>query len=243
MERCAACSLAGSPLARASGAKGDANPVSQLVQAMAGFGAGSGDGESLNMGPAGLDAPPLLATAQHAFGSRTDRGPPGIFCAPGFLQLGFASPKAAAGKATSWKSIGAADHGPVPLCGAGVRQVTDGNIFLDRWGPAFLLLLEHGFGGWRPWRLEPIRTGRTPARRRPNLNENPGVINEMSAFDLVNMNVLGWDLVPVGRRDPNPPAATTADMVLRRGADGFYEIYDIGNNAILAGYLQPSAQR
>src|SRR5262249_3263539 len=34
---------------------------------------------------------------------------------------------------------------------------------------------------------------------------------------------------------PPPPAGTTADMILRR-ADGTYEIYDIGNNAILAGY-------
>ena len=25
-------------------------------------------------------------------------------------------------------------------------------------------------------------------------------------------------------------------MILRHGADGFYEIYDIDNNAILAGY-------
>jgi Ca2+-binding RTX toxin-like protein len=33
-----------------------------------------------------------------------------------------------------------------------------------------------------------------------------------------------------------PPAGTTADMILRHGADGLYEIYDIGNNAILAAY-------
>jgi glucose/arabinose dehydrogenase len=33
-----------------------------------------------------------------------------------------------------------------------------------------------------------------------------------------------------------PPAGTTADMILRRGADGMYEIYDIGNNAILAAF-------
>src|SRR3954454_8494471 len=34
---------------------------------------------------------------------------------------------------------------------------------------------------------------------------------------------------------PNPPApaGTSADMILRHGADGLYEIYDIGNNAIL----------
>jgi hypothetical protein len=35
---------------------------------------------------------------------------------------------------------------------------------------------------------------------------------------------------------PAPPAGTTADMILRDGANGDYEIYDIGNNAILAGY-------
>jgi probable HAF family extracellular repeat protein len=36
--------------------------------------------------------------------------------------------------------------------------------------------------------------------------------------------------------NPAPPAGTTADMVLRHGSDGQYEIYDIGSNAILAGY-------
>src|SRR5262249_38741560 len=35
--------------------------------------------------------------------------------------------------------------------------------------------------------------------------------------------------------NPSPPAGTTADMVLRR-SDGSYEIYDIGNNTILAAY-------
>ncbi|TMJ79401.1 MAG: hypothetical protein E6G76_28465 [Alphaproteobacteria bacterium] len=33
-----------------------------------------------------------------------------------------------------------------------------------------------------------------------------------------------------------PPGGTTADMILRHGADGKYEIYDIGNNSILAAY-------
>ncbi len=36
--------------------------------------------------------------------------------------------------------------------------------------------------------------------------------------------------------NPPPPAGTTADMILRHAADGQYEIYDIGNNSILAGY-------
>jgi probable HAF family extracellular repeat protein len=37
---------------------------------------------------------------------------------------------------------------------------------------------------------------------------------------------------------PNPPApaGTSADMILRHGSDGLYQIYDIGNNAILAAY-------
>jgi ELWxxDGT repeat protein len=37
---------------------------------------------------------------------------------------------------------------------------------------------------------------------------------------------------------PNPPpdAGTTADMILRHPSDGKYEIYDLGNNAVLAGY-------
>src|SRR5262249_51824276 len=35
--------------------------------------------------------------------------------------------------------------------------------------------------------------------------------------------------------NPPPPTGTTADMILRHGADGQYEIYDIGNNAISSG--------
>src|SRR5438445_10027071 len=35
---------------------------------------------------------------------------------------------------------------------------------------------------------------------------------------------------------PPAPAGTTADMILRRGADGMYEIYDIGNNTTLAAF-------
>jgi enterochelin esterase-like enzyme len=36
--------------------------------------------------------------------------------------------------------------------------------------------------------------------------------------------------------NPLPPAGTTADMILRHGADGQYEIHDIGNHTILAGF-------
>jgi glucose/arabinose dehydrogenase len=33
-----------------------------------------------------------------------------------------------------------------------------------------------------------------------------------------------------------PPAGTTADMMLRRGADGIFEIYNVGNSSILAAF-------
>src|SRR6516225_2589183 len=41
---------------------------------------------------------------------------------------------------------------------------------------------------------------------------------------------------PPSGPNPSPPAGTTADMILRHGADGTYEIYDIGNNSVLAAY-------
>jgi probable HAF family extracellular repeat protein len=37
--------------------------------------------------------------------------------------------------------------------------------------------------------------------------------------------------------NPPPPADTTGDMIMRHGPDGFYEIYNIGHGALLAGYL------
>src|SRR5215510_12017755 len=36
--------------------------------------------------------------------------------------------------------------------------------------------------------------------------------------------------------NPIPPIGTTADLILRQSSSGLYEIYDIGSNAILAGY-------
>ncbi len=47
---------------------GDSNEITQLVQAMAGFGGGSGAGESLNTAPLSAETSqqPLLTTPQHA---------------------------------------------------------------------------------------------------------------------------------------------------------------------------------
>src|SRR5215470_4015540 len=56
-----------------------------------------------------------------------------------------------------------------------------------------------------------------------------------AAIRHLNRSPKTWDTDP--RPDePNPPspAGTTADMILRHDADGLYEIYDIGNNTILA---------
>ena len=51
-----------------TGSMGSSGSTSQLVQAMAGFGGGSGAGESLNTAPLGADTSqqPLLTTPQHA---------------------------------------------------------------------------------------------------------------------------------------------------------------------------------
>jgi hypothetical protein len=37
--------------------------------------------------------------------------------------------------------------------------------------------------------------------------------------------------------NPSPPPGTTAVMILRDSQNGDYEIYDIGNNSILAAYF------
>jgi hypothetical protein len=64
-----------------------------------------------------------------------------------------------------------------------------------------------------------------------------GQINGISSFDHTLMQTIGWSEAPVTPPiNPPPPAGTTADMILRHGADGQYEIYDIGNNAILAAH-------
>jgi hypothetical protein len=42
--------------------------------------------------------------------------------------------------------------------------------------------------------------------------------------------------LPNSGPNPSPPPGTTGDMILRHGADGLYEIYDIGSNSILAAY-------
>jgi hypothetical protein len=37
--------------------------------------------------------------------------------------------------------------------------------------------------------------------------------------------------------NPAPPPGTTAVMILRNAQNGNYEIYDIGNNSLLAAYF------
>jgi hypothetical protein len=62
-------------------------------------------------------------------------------------------------------------------------------------------------------------------------NEFVGNLGNLTALDLLITEALGYQHPTP---NPPPPAGTTADMILRHGADGKYEIYDLGNNTILA---------
>ena len=64
-------------------------------------------------------------------------------------------------------------------------------------------------------------------------------IEPQNGVDKPQMAILVQHLALATGPNPPPPVGTSADMILRRG-DGAYEIYDIGNNAILAAY--PLAQ-
>jgi hypothetical protein len=70
---------------------------------------------------------------------------------------------------------------------------------------------------------------------------DPGQSLVLSQTDLAVMAALGWtpySAPPSPTPSPNPPtpAGTTANMIMRDGSSGGYEIYNIGNNSILAGY-------
>lgn len=62
-----------------------------------------------------------------------------------------------------------------------------------------------------------------------------GEEDTVSQSDITEMNALGYSAFGQSRSStPPPPPGTTADMILEHGADGTYEIYDVGNSAILA---------
>jgi uncharacterized repeat protein (TIGR01451 family) len=55
--------------------------------------------------------------------------------------------------------------------------------------------------------------------------------------DLTNNTATDIDtLPPFSTLNPSPPPGTSANMILRHGTDSNYEIYDIGNNSVLAAY-------
>jgi hypothetical protein len=64
-------------------------------------------------------------------------------------------------------------------------------------------------------------------------NEFVGNFGNLTALDHLITEALGYQHPSP---NPPPPPATTADMILRHGADGKYEIYDLGNNTILAAF-------
>src|SRR5207248_1006187 len=57
--------------------------------------------------------------------------------------------------------------------------------------------------------------------------------NQLSPDDFIKVFAPG---APPSGPNPSPPAGTTADMILRHSADGKNEIYNIGNNSLLAAY-------
>jgi hypothetical protein len=72
-------------------------------------------------------------------------------------------------------------------------------------------------------------------------NEIVDDLGQLTTADILSTEALGFtSTLPVV--NPSPPAGTTAVMVLRQTSvpatitDGTYQIYDIGNNAILASY-------
>jgi hypothetical protein len=65
-------------------------------------------------------------------------------------------------------------------------------------------------------------------------NESVGNLANLTQLDLYITEALGFRHSPPG--NPPPPPGTTADMILRHGSDGKYQIYDIGQNRVLASY-------
>jgi hypothetical protein len=65
-------------------------------------------------------------------------------------------------------------------------------------------------------------------------NENVGNLGNLSDRDLLLMEALAFRHSPLP--NPPPPPGTTASMILRHGSDGKYQIYDIGQNRLLASY-------
>jgi hypothetical protein len=83
--------------------------------------------------------------------------------------------------------------------------------------------------------LNPPNSNLTP---NDPFNEFVGTSGQLTTADILATEALGFtSTLPV--RNPPPPAATTAVMVLRQTSmsfmDGTYQIWDIGNNAILGG--------
>jgi len=66
-----------------------------------------------------------------------------------------------------------------------------------------------------------------------NFNFDPTQNFAGKLFNLTSDGSGGTDITQVtSLPNPPPPAGTTADMILRNGFSGFYEIFDIGNNAM-----------
>ncbi|MGA8902156.1 NF038122 family metalloprotease [Bradyrhizobium sp.] len=59
-----------------------------------------------------------------------------------------------------------------------------------------------------------------------------GVLEPFTSTDFTLMDALGWGEAP-SPPPPPPPPPISADMIMRNGGNGNYQIYNIGNNSIM----------
>jgi hypothetical protein len=75
-----------------------------------------------------------------------------------------------------------------------------------------------------------FRTG-FPFNNDP-FNESVGNLGQLTTAHIECMEALGFKTTTTPVGNPPPPPGTTADMILRHGADGLYEIYDVDDNSL-----------
>jgi len=129
-----------------------------------------------------------------------------------------------------------------------VRFVNPGNRLFDGSNPNHTpayFSLDGGFTKIADWGQNSdvsdfLGTDSNPSSNlTPNdpFDENVGNLGHLTTADILVTEALGFKTVPPAPPgNPPPPPATSAVMILRHGADGKYEIYDIGGNSLLAAY-------
>jgi hypothetical protein len=128
------------------------------------------------------------------------------------------------------------------------RFTSNGNRFFDPNNtnntPAYFSL-DGGLGHLADWGMTSDASdwrgpgSNPPSNLTPNdpFDEIVGNLANLTTLDLEITEALGFRHSPLPPPpNPAPPPGTTADMILRHGTDGKYQIYDIGQNRLLASY-------